>query len=137
MVQGTKMLAMRRVPLIIALLSTACATTEADKPSKDAEKDKAPVKAEREPDPPSTPEAAAEADPDKPPANVKVKGNLPVKTESELAAEAEARDECVSDCVDARKMEAKGADAIEVECQQQCMAEHPVEQVEVVPDGPL
>lgn len=121
---------MRRASIVIALLLVACDGAETEKPAKQA--DKAPAKAEREVETkPETDDAA------KPPPGVKVKGNLPVKTESELAAEGEARNECIAECVESRKVEAKGADAIEAECQQECMAKLPIEQVEVVPDGPM
>ncbi len=58
-----------------------------------------------------------------PRSDVKVSGNLPVKTEAELAAEAEAREACLAACA--------GDDA---DCRSACREAHPIVQVEVVPD---
>lgn len=66
--------------------------------------------------------------------DVKAPGNLPVRTESELAAESEARDTCIQSCVQQRQMEARAIEMIEADCQASCLREHPIEQVEVVPD---
>jgi hypothetical protein len=118
--------------LAVGLLTSACDSTDASKPNAKADKqdagktDEAPTKAEPEPEPEA----------DKPPPGVKVHGNLPMRTHEELAAEDTARSECVNKCVEGRKAEAIGADVIEGECQTQCRAEHPIEQVEVV-DGPF
>lgn len=123
--------------LLLSILSPplGCATTEgdADKPTKDGATKDTPKAAGEEDAAKDDAKSAAEADP---PPGVKVKGNLPVKTESELAAEDAARDKCVADCVASKQMEARSADAIETDCLGQCMAEHPITQVEVVPDGP-
>ncbi len=58
-----------------------------------------------------------------PPDAVKAPGNLPVLTESELAAEDAAREACLTACPD---------DA----CRDACGQAHPIRQVEVVPDAP-
>jgi hypothetical protein len=125
--------------LAVGLLTSACDSTDANKPNakadtKPGKTDEAPAKAEPEAEPEPAPAPAPEAD--KPPPGVKVHGNLPMRTHEELAAEDTARSECVSKCVEGRKAEAIGADAIEGECQTKCMTEHPIEQVEVV-DGPF
>lgn len=57
-----------------------------------------------------------------PPEAVKTHGNLPILTESELAAEIAARVQCIEACTD---------DA----CRAKCDETNPVRQVEVVPDG--
>lgn len=118
---------MRRAALVIALALTACDGAETDKPST-KEVDKAPAKAEPEPEP--------DADDEKLEPDRKVHGNLPIKTESELAGADAARSQCLRDCVEARKIEGKGADAIEAECHESCAKTNPIEQVEVVPDQP-
>jgi len=129
--------------LAVGLLTSACDSTDANKPNakadtKPGKTDEAPAKAEPEPEPEAEPAPAPAPAPaaDKPPPGVKVHGNLPMRTHEELAAEDTARSECVSKCVEGRKAEAIGADAIEGECQTKCMTEHPIEQVEVV-DGPF
>jgi hypothetical protein len=55
-----------------------------------------------------------------PPEGVKVHGNLPILTQSELAAEDAARAACEAACTD---------DA----CHAACLQAHPIRQVEVVP----
>lgn len=82
---------------------------------------------------PAPPTAEAPA-PGAPPADVKAPGNLPVRTESELAAAAEAREACVQTCLQQRQMEARAIEAIEADCAASCQQAHPIEQVEVVPD---
>lgn len=66
---------------------------------------------------------APEAPASRPPASVKAPGNLPVRTQSELAAEEAARKACLDACAD---------DA----CRDACMQKFPIMQVEVVPDLP-
>lgn len=61
-----------------------------------------------------------------PPEGVKTHGNLPILTESELAAENAARDTCLAGCA-----EQPDAD----ECRAACEAKWPIRQVEVVPDA--
>lgn len=125
---------MRRLVFASALLLLACDKPDAGKAdAKGSTKpaDEAPTKAEPEPEP-TDPDG--EADADAPPPGVKIKGNLPVRTEAELAAEAEARDTCVSKCVESKQAEAKGADAIEADCRAECLEAMPIEQVEVVSD---
>ena len=58
-----------------------------------------------------------------PPSSVKAPGNLPVLTQSELAAEDAARKACTDACAD---------DA----CRSACMEKYPIRQVEVIPDPP-
>ena len=126
---------MRRLVLASALLLFACDKPDAGKADAkgSAKPSEAPTKAEPEPEPERT-TAEPEADADAPPPGVKIKGNLPVRTEAELAAEAEARDTCVSKCVESKQAEAKGADAIEADCRAECLEAMPIEQVEVVSD---
>lgn len=62
----------------------------------------------------------------KPGPSVKAPGNLPVKTESELAAEEAARQACLDACPESEEREP---------CEDACMSEHPITQVEVIPDG--
>ena len=144
---------MRRLPgiVVLSLALSACATSQGegdtDKASKSGGKadDKAqPAEpevaaedgGEAEAKAEAKAEAGGEAEAGDPPPGVKVKGNLPVRTESELAAEAEARDACVTQCVQAHVADAKAPEAIDADCQHKCMQEHPIEQVEVVPDSP-
>lgn len=54
--------------------------------------------------------------------DVKAPGNLPVLTESELAAEDATRQSCIEACAE------------DAGCEQACMEATPVRQVEVVPD---
>lgn len=82
------------------------------------------------------PPADGDESDDAPPPGVKAPGNLPVRTEAELEAEAKARDACIEDCVAARQAEARGADAIEADCRVECEKDHPIEQVEVVGPPP-
>jgi hypothetical protein len=135
---------MRRALLCVLLLSplAACANTEgdADNPSKEgkAAQESEVQAAEREPEDDAAPAKAAEAGEDEgPPPGVKTKGNLPVKTESELAEEDAAREACVSDCVEGKQAEARAPEDIEADCRAGCMKEHPIEQVEVQPDSPM
>jgi hypothetical protein len=65
--------------------------------------------------------------------DIKAPGNLPVRTEAELAEEARVREACVTECVRTRSMEAVAIEVIEASCQQRCLQEHPIEQVEVIP----
>jgi hypothetical protein len=78
----------------------------------------------------------AEDSENSPPPGVKVSGNLPVRTEAELAAEGAARNECIQACVKSRQMEAVAIEMIEESCSQGCMEEHPIMQVEVAPEAP-
>lgn len=133
---------MRRALLCVLLLSSlaACANTEgdADNPSKEGKsgQESEVQAAEREPEP-APAEAAEAAEDEGPPPGVKTKGNLPVKTESELAEEDAAREACISECVEANKAAARSPEEIELDCQSDCMKEHPIEQVEVQPDSPM
>lgn len=68
--------------------------------------------------------ACATKTPAPPPEGVKVHGNLPVLTASELAAEDAARDACLQACA-------------EEPCRTACFDAHPIRQVEVVPDAPV
>ena len=61
-----------------------------------------------------------------PPPGVKVHGNLPIRTVSELAAKDTIRDTCLAAC-----------DEADAACKDACMAATPIEQVEVVPDMPI
>jgi hypothetical protein len=70
-----------------------------------------------------------------PPPGVKVSGNLPVRTEAELAAEGAARQECIHVCIKSRQMEAVAIEMIEESCRQGCMKD-PAMQVEMAPDVP-
>jgi len=142
---------MIRTLLLALAMSTACASTS--ETSKDVHTEKTEEPSSRNPadlnsDAPEViqPAGEAEVEPEQkpeaarqksPPPGVKIKGNLPVRTESELAAEASARDTCQRDCVKSRQMQAKGADAIEADCHQSCQQQHPIVQVEVVQDGPI
>lgn len=126
----------------LVTLSSGCDAKEADKAKPAADKakpaaDKAkPAADKNEKSVDEGPDDAAKP-PEGPPPGVKVKGNVITKTTSELAAEDTARKACVTKCVDARKVEALGAAEIEASCNGQCQKEHPIVQVEVVPDGPI
>lgn len=65
-------------------------------------------------------------DDDGPPDGVKAPGNLPVRTESELRAQSDALGACLDACSET-----------DAACRSTCLRAHPIEQVEVVPDGPL
>jgi len=140
----------------LVTLSSGCDAKEADKAKPAADKakpaadkakpaadkneksvDEGPDKAGPPPVKPETKPDDAAKPPEGPPPGVKVKGNVITKTTSELAAEDTARKACVTKCVDARKVEALGAAEIEASCNGQCQKEHPIVQVEVVPDGPI
>ena len=111
---------MRRSSLVLALLLTACTQAEREKPGKDAaQADKAPTAAE------------PELDTDDEPDGVKTHGNVPTKTEAELADEAAERAQCVATCVEANVAVAKPADVIEADCRAKCQP--PPAQVEVRP----
>jgi len=118
-------------------MSAACASTPHE-PTKDVEVE---AEAEDAPAPHSADNSSISrsrpVQPDTPPPGVKIKGNVPVRTESELEAEASARDNCVRECVASRQMQAKAADAIEADCNNSCQQQHPIVQVEVVPDSPI
>ena len=74
-----------------------------------------------------TTEAPVKPDADAPTrSDVKVHGNLPIMTESELAAQDQARANCLDRC-----------DPDDDGCTQQCHEEFPIQQVEVVPDSPI
>jgi hypothetical protein len=104
---------------LIMLLTFAC----------DAQPEAAPTNA-------PTPGKAIAPEPAKPEDDVKTHGAAPVKTESELAAEDSARDECVRTCVSSKAREARSAEDIERGCKETCATEIPIEQVEVAPDRP-
>ena len=89
------------------------------------------TEAAAEPAPAARPSPEAE----KPPEGVKTHGNLPILTESELAAEDATRAACVTACKDRRAPEAIDGDRIDQECLQECELETPIRQVEVVPDS--
>jgi hypothetical protein len=79
-------------------------------------------------------DAPAETQPVEPArTDVKVSGNLPVRTEAELAAEAAARDTCLETCLRDRQAEARAIELIEADCQASCQHDHPIEQVELAP----
>ena len=112
----------------------ACAAAETDAARSQGEVEAKPAQPEA-----AKPEAAKpEAERAQPEGrtDIKTKGNLPVVSESELAAQDEQRQTCVSDCVQRRQMEARGIEAIEADCRAECEQQHPTEQVEVVPDRP-
>ena len=72
-----------------------------------------------------------------PPEGVKVSGNLPVYTESELAAAEAERQSCISECIKANQMRAVSPQEIRVDCERSCDATHFIGQVEVIPDPQL
>ena len=72
-----------------------------------------------------------------PPEGVKVSGNLPVYTESELAAAAAERQSCIDECVKDNQMRAVSPQEIRVDCERSCDESHFIGQVEVVPDQPV
>ena len=61
-----------------------------------------------------------------PPPGVKAPGNLPVMTQSEVDAMVEAHKACFDAC-----------DQQDTDCRQRCDLDHPIPQVEVIPDGPV
>ncbi|MCK6504678.1 hypothetical protein L6R53_14950 [Myxococcota bacterium] len=71
--------------------------------------------------------------------DVKRPGNLPVRTEAELAAADAARQSCLDACraVDAPEADAEAeAGAARQACEAACLQAHPIEQVEVIPSPP-
>ncbi|MBL8619594.1 MAG: hypothetical protein JNM72_28545 [Deltaproteobacteria bacterium] len=70
---------------------------------------------------PAPPAAAPRTD-------VKAPGNLPVRTAEELAAADQQRAACIGACA--------GNDEERAICEQRCLSQHPIEQVEVVPSAP-
>ncbi|EDM73883.1 hypothetical protein PPSIR1_24124 [Plesiocystis pacifica SIR-1] len=123
---------------LFSLLVLSTAPVLACAPDSIKEPAKAEQPAESEPEQPTQKvEAPVKEEAEQPPPGVKAPGNLPVMTEEELAAEEAKREACVRSCVDERQREAKGADAIELECRESCEQELPIRQVEVVPKGPI
>lgn len=72
-----------------------------------------------------------------PPEGVKVSGNLPVYTESELAAAEASRQSCIDECIKDNQMRAVSPQEIRVDCERSCDESHFIGQVEVVPDLPI
>lgn len=68
------------------------------------------------------------AAPSAPRTDVKAPGNLPVRTADELAAADQQRAACIGACA--------GIDEERATCEQRCLNQHPIEQVEVVPSAP-
>ena len=86
----------------------------------------------------TSPETApAELPTSPPPEGVKVSGNLPVFTESELAEAEAERLSCIDDCIKANQMRAVSPQEIRVDCERSCDETHFIGQVEVVPDPHL
>ena len=68
------------------------------------------------------------------PEGVKIGCNVPDVTQSDLDANQQLIVTCTETCVQSRQAESIGADQIELECHNQCMEEHFMGQVEVVPE---
>jgi hypothetical protein len=67
------------------------------------------------------------------PEGVKVGCNVPDVTQADIDANNAKTTECIDTCIASRQTEAVSAEMIESQCQQQCMEEHFMGQVEVVP----
>lgn len=68
------------------------------------------------------------------PEGVKIGCNVPDVTQSDLDANQQLIVTCTETCVQSRQAESIGADQIENECHNQCMEEHFMGQVEIVPE---
>ena len=68
------------------------------------------------------------------PEGVKTGCNVPDVTQSDLDANQQLIVTCTETCVQSRQAESIGSDQIQNECHNQCMEEHFMGQVEVVPE---
>ena len=68
------------------------------------------------------------------PEGVKTGCNVPDVTQSDLDANQQLIVTCTDTCVQSRQAESIGAEQIENECHNQCMEEHFMGQVEIVPE---
>lgn len=83
---------------------------------------------------PSVPEAPILSETDDCPEGVKTGCNVPDVTQSDLDANEQLIVTCTETCIQSRQAESIGADQIQNECHNQCMEEHFMGQVEVVPE---
>lgn len=83
---------------------------------------------------PPVPETPIISETDDCPEGVKIGCNVPDVTQSDLDANQQLIVTCTETCVQSRQAESIGADQIELECHNQCMEEHFMGQVEVVPE---
>ena len=83
----------------------------------------------------SAPEATSiSAEPDDCPEGVKTGCNVPDVTQAGFDAHQQKIQTCTEECIQSRQAESIGADQIQNECHNQCMEEHFMGQVEVVPE---
>ena len=68
------------------------------------------------------------------PEGVKIGCNVPDVTQSDLDANQQLIVTCTETCIQSRQAESIGADQIQNECHNQCMEEHFMGQVEIVPE---
>tara|TARA_B100001093_G_C26191429_1_gene744098 strand:+ start:120 stop:464 length:345 start_codon:yes stop_codon:yes gene_type:complete len=68
------------------------------------------------------------------PEGVKIGCNVPDVTQAELDANQQQIATCTETCIQSRQAESVGAEQIQNECHNQCMEEHFMGQVEVVPE---
>ena len=84
------------------------------------------------PSTPETPHPLSETDDC--PEGVKTGCNVPDVTQSELDANQQLIVTCTETCIQSRQAESIGAEQIQNECHNQCMEEHFMGQVEIVPE---
>ena len=68
------------------------------------------------------------------PEGVKTGCNVPDVTQTDLDANQQKIQTCTEECIQSRQAESIGAQQIQNECHNQCMEEHFMGQVEVVPE---
>ena len=84
---------------------------------------------------PPTPEPTPiVSDKDDCPEGVKTGCNVPDVTQTDLDANQQKIQTCTEECIQSRQAESIGAEQIQNECHNQCMEEHFMGQVEVVPE---
>ena len=84
------------------------------------------------PAPSEVPSISAETDDC--PEGVKIGCNVPDVTQADLDMNQQKIQTCTEECVQSRQAESIGAQQIQHECHNQCMEEHFMGQVEVVPE---
>ena len=83
---------------------------------------------------PSTPEVPTLSETDDCPEGVKIGCNVPDVTQSDLDANQQLIVTCTETCIQSRQAESISAEQIQNECHNQCMEEHFMGQVEIVPE---
>ena len=84
------------------------------------------------PAPSEVPSISAETDDC--PEGVKIGCNVPDVTQTDLDANQQKIQTCTEECIQSRQAESIGAEQIQHECHNQCMEEHFMGQVEIVPE---